>query len=261
MTDKQCAARFQAEVLIEQSPISKASVQEYAEDTDVDLDAVFQAIEIEQAYHASPVVRVHRGIIEPVLDDWTKAPALALCLIFDVLGAAGDPEGTRLFERVVEVALRNHLQHAVYDNSAVSGRGLRARVRDFATLTSLMEGRSPDPDLKDDRVDLIAHTSFDDERSANLYVLMQCAAGKRWTNKKQIELDRWAQYLDWPRTNISRAISTVQFLEPTGKWQTLSTDYGMLMDRVRIHRAYGEGEEALNGELEAWVKKRYREVE
>lgn len=260
MTVKQKAAELQLRVLFQQSSISKSYEEEWLESNEADLDTAFQAVEIEQLYYADPIVTVKQGIIDSAIADWKEVPVLMMCFLFDVLGAANDPEGTRLFERAVKHALKRWIHHEVFDNSAISGKGFRDRVISLSEATSLNQLKVPDSRYKDDRVDLIVHTSFLDKRSANLYVLMQCAAGKRWAEKKQISLDRWAQYLDWPRTSLSAAISTAQFIEESGNWTDLSTDYGMLMDRVRLQRAYSSGESGLNEELIAWVEGKMSEL-
>ena len=254
MEANRLAARVQFDVLWESRFLSKAElIVEYCDEDEDLADSILQLVEHEQSFFEAPILKVDRGLIEPLVDDWTDLPALLMCLHYESEGAAGDALGTRLFERVVAVALASHLGQQIFDNGATSGGGLTRRIIRFAELASLGLGRPPDPRYKDDRVDLIAHTSHLDGRSANLYVLVQCAAGIRWQEKQVVVLDRWAQYLNWPRDNLVPAIATSHFLSPTDRWLDLSSEFGMLMDRVRIHRAYGDGEIGLNAELVVWL--------
>lgn len=116
-----------------------------------------------------------------------------------------------------------------------------------------------DTHLKDDGGGLSTHTSFLDGRAANLYILMQCAAGKHWVDKQQIALDRWAGYLDWPRGSLVAGMATVQFVDPT-RWHDLNLEFGVLVDRVRIHKTREGMGAGTRAAVEGWVEERAGEV-
>ena len=110
---------------------------------------------------------------------------------------------------------------------------------------------------KDDGVDVVGYKLFEDSRGANLYVLLQCAAGTHWTSKKQISLNRWTNYIVWYPENIIQSISTVEYVSQKD-WDKRTSTYGMLIDRIRIFNfLYKETIEAsLRDEVKEWCRQK-----
>lgn len=112
---------------------------------------------------------------------------------------------------------------------------------------------------KDDGVDAVGYKLFEDNRGANLYILLQCAAGTHWTTKKPINLNRWTNYIVWFPDNIIQSISTVEFVNKKD-WEKRSSTYGMLIDRVRIFNfLYKNIELDLQNEVKEWCKLKIEE--
>ena len=81
---------------------------------------------------------------------------------------------------------------------------------------------------------MVGYKLLNDNRCANLYVLLQCAAGKNWKTKKSINLKRWTNYIKWYCDNIILSMSTVDYVKQKD-WDKRASDYGMLIDTLRIY--------------------------
>ena len=151
--------------------------------------------------------------------------------------------------------IKNFIGGDVYTLGFPEGKGLNQYLDEFISYCFEIRGRMANGHYKDDGVDVIGFKLFGDGRSANLYILLQCAAGIHWRTKKEIKLSRWTQYIFWYPECIISSISTVDFVSQKD-WEKQTSSFGMLIDRVRIYNTLYQTnvEESLRNEVLAWAK-------
>jgi hypothetical protein len=164
---------------------------------------------------------------------------------YSYFGAADATSGTKLFEKISALALKNFIDGDVYSLGFPAGKGLNKYLDEFIDFCFEKRGVQADGDYKDDGVDVIGFKLFEDKRSANLYILLQCAAGIHWRTKKKIELNRWTNYILWFPECIVSSIATVDFVSQHD-WEKQNSSFGMLIDRVRIYNTIYQKDVDLN---------------
>jgi hypothetical protein len=218
--------------------ISKSTILSILQDTaDEDtVDSWISELELRNSMLTKPYYEFEGNTITPLLS-WQDCPEYYLCLHFACYGASKDTVGTRLFERISAIALKNFIGGEVYALGFPNEGNLNTHLDEIALKCFETRGMQANSDYKDDGVDVICYKSFNDNKSSNLYVLLQCAAGIHWKTKKTIELDRWSQYIYWTRKNIITSISTAEHVKKS-QWEKSATDFGIIMDRTRINNWY-----------------------
>lgn len=183
---------------------------------------------------------------------WSDVPEYFLCLYFSYAGAYNDHVGTRLFERISGIAMKNFIGGEIFSLGFPSGKNLNQELDELAPLCYEDRGRPAHPDYKDDGVDIICYKNFGDNKSSNLYVLLQCAAGINWKSKNMINMDNWVQYIFWVSKNIVTSLSTTEYVKDR-QWEKSSSRYGLLMDRNRVLNWYNKSIDAsLRKEVQVW---------
>lgn len=183
--------------------------------------------------YKKPIYSISNNKITPNYS-WDEIPEYFLCLYYSFNGANDYSGGTGLFEKISAQALKNFLNGEVLILGFPAGKSFNDYLDDIGNLCCEDRILAAHYSYKDDGVDVVGYKSFEDKRSSNLYVLLQCAAGKHWTAKKAIVMNRWLKYFKWYSDNLIQSISTVDFVE-NDKWEKHSSSFGMLMDRLRIY--------------------------
>ena len=183
--------------------------------------------------YKKPIYTITNGIIKPNYS-WKEIPEYFLCLYYSFNGANDHSGGTGLFEKISAQALKNFLNGEVFILGFPSSKTFNEYLDEIGNLCFEDRILPAHYSYKDDGVDVVGYKSFQDNRSSNLYVLLQCAAGKHWTAKKAIVMNRWLKYFKWYSDNLIQSISTVDFVE-NEKWEKHSSSFGMLIDRLRIY--------------------------
>ncbi|MBS1636833.1 MAG: hypothetical protein JST26_13030 [Bacteroidetes bacterium] len=224
------------------APMSKAKLTSLLEDngaadSDALFDSVIQELEKRQRlYGANPPFTVNGGVISPEID-WNNYPEYLLCLIFSYWGAANANGGTSLFERISDVALKSYLNGETVILGFPNNGNLPQQIDQIAA--KMFEDRAakdPPAQAKDRGVDVIGWIPFGDERRGQIIVLMQCAAGRNWNLKKQIQLSVWSQYINWFYETTVPSMSITEII-PTKKWGKDAVEsYGVVFDRARLYR-------------------------
>ncbi len=219
-----------------------------------EIDSWIREMEFRNSMYTNPYFMVEHNKITP-LKIWSDFPEYYLCVYYSYFGAADASIGTKLFEKISAEALKNFIDGDVYSLGFPAGKGLNAYLDDFIKLCYEQRGVQANPDYKDDGVDVIGFKLFNDSRSANLYVLLQCAAGIHWKTKKKIEINRWTNYIFWYPECVISSISTVDYVSQR-EWVKHNSSFGMLIDRVRIYNTLYklEVEVTLRNETLAWAK-------
>lgn len=227
------------------TPLSKAKLSSLLEDNgydddDVDRDQLFDSIiqELEKRqklYGANPPFSINGGIISPEID-WNNHPEYLLCLIFSYWGAANSNGGTSLFERISDIALKSYLNGETAILGFPNNGNLPQQIDEIASrMFEDRAGKNPPAQAKDRGVDVVGWIPFGDERRGQIIVLMQCAAGRNWNLKKQIQLSVWSQYINWFYETTVPSLSITEIL-PTKKWGNAVECYGIVFDRARLYR-------------------------
>jgi hypothetical protein len=218
-------------------PISKSTILTILSDNDEEtVDSWISELDLRNSMLSSPYYEIVGNVITPLIS-WQDCPEYYLCLHFAHYGASKDFVGTKLFERISAIAIKNYIGGEVFTLGFPNAGNLNTFLDDIALKCFEQRGRAANSDYKDDGVDVICYKNFNDSRSSNLYILLQCAAGVHWKTKKTIELDRWTQYIYWTRKNIITSLSTSEHVKKK-QWEKSSTEYGILMDRTRINNWY-----------------------
>lgn len=179
-------------------------------------------------------------------------PEYFLCLYFSYAGASNDTVGTKLFERISAIAIKNFIGGDVFTFGFPSTKNLNDFLNDVETVTFEKRGVMANNDYKDDGVDVLCYKKFEDNRSSNLYVLLQCAAGVNWKSKKPIHIERWITYILWSSRNVLTSISTTEYVNQR-QWPKSASDYGILLDRTRILNWYSKSiDNVLRAEVISW---------
>jgi len=220
-------------------PLSKSTVLSMLPDPDEDsVDSWFSEL-IERGYELStPYYSLIGNTLSPIYS-WEVVPEYFLCLYFSYNGAANDKIGTKLFERISGIALQNFIGGGISTFGFPSDKNLNEFLDYIAPLCFEKRGIQANADYKDDGVDVLCYKNFGDERSGNMYVLLQCAAGINWAGKKPISLTRWLRYIYWASTNVITSLSTTDYVNKRA-WEKRTDDFGLLIDRCRVINWYSK---------------------
>lgn len=227
-------------LLYSNRPLTKSLIIDISDETEESVDGWFTELAWRSKLYNDPPYKIERNKIIPILK-WKKIPEYLLCVYYSYNGAGDNSGGTKLFEDISAMALKNFINGEVYALGFPSGKGLNTYLDDIAVFCSERRILKADGSYKDDGVDVVGLKSFGDQRAGSLYVLLQCAAGHHWTQKKKIEINRWVKYITWYPENIILSISTVDYVK-SKDWDKHSSSFGMLIDRLRIYNSlYANG--------------------
>lgn len=191
--------------------------------------------------------------------DMREAYEYISCLVLSLFGAPPELRGgPKLFERVSALAMKEYMNGEVFlfgwpviqgGNAAIIERVKQVSVR---IGEKLIEG--PAEKYKDRGVDIIAWKPFAEKRSSQNIVLAQCATGKNWRSKTtELPLASWIQYFHWACNPIKAFF--VPAIIPDDLWHDVSTEAGILFDRIRILNLLSEGiqDPQLRNNLRDWT--------
>lgn len=220
-------------LLKDKRPLSKSKIINLTDVEEHIIDSWFSKLEFRLTLYKKPIYTIVDNRIIPNFS-WEDIPEYFLCLIYSFNGANDYTGGTNLFERISGEALKNFISGEIFTLGFPVKMGFNDNLDFLSKLCYEERGEKAESTYKDDGVDVVGYKSFDDFRGSNIYVLLQCAAGKHWTTKKPIIMNRWDKYLYWYRENIIQSISTVDFVE-NKVWKKHSSTFGMIIDRLRIY--------------------------
>lgn len=230
-------------VVYSNEPLSKSKLCSLLEDNFPDhvlddqlLDSIFQELgEREVLYGSDSPFKVDGNVIIPQVT-WLERPEYFMCLLFSYLGAAKAHKGTRLFEQVSNIALSSYLDGDAVTLGFPNEGDLPSQISQVAEkLSEHRASSNPPPSAKDRGIDVIGWKGCNDKRKGQMIVLMQCAAGRNWRQKKRIMLDVWAQYINWNPYTTVPSISVAELIDKS-KWSEATIEYGVVFDRARIYR-------------------------
>jgi len=190
--------------------------------------------------------------------DWHDIPGYLLCLFFSVYGGSENlSKSAKLFERLTSEIIKKYFDFVVkvfgWPVEADEPKDIATRARNLAEIMNEHFIEPPDPDKKDDTLDVVGWKSFHDRRNSHLVVFMQCAIGKDWESKtRSLRREAWKQYIHWgcePVPGIA-----VPCIVPQKKWKDVARDAGLVLDRIRIYNILSQGKNdiELDKEMRAW---------
>ncbi|MDD2890872.1 MAG: hypothetical protein PHE49_09600 [bacterium] len=183
------------------------------------------------------------------------------CLIFSLQGNPYDPlDSGKLFERITEVAIKNFIDGESLLTGFPSGGISVENIANKLKETPISELPTH---AKDKGVDVVAWKHFGDERSSQIILLIQCAAGDNWKEKlRDISLYAWCQYIHFACCPIKgfsmpRVVSNIPAL-----LNEFSAEAGLILDRPRIYRNTVNAtiDPTLRGDLKIWCDTRIEEM-
>jgi hypothetical protein len=222
-------------------PLSKSQIVSLTDGVDEQIiDSWLSKLEWRVPLYKKTLYKIENNKISPNYS-WEDVPEYFLCLYYAYYGANDYSGGTNLFERISGQALKNYINGEIFTLGFPVTMGFNDNLDEISKFCFESRGTRANSTYKDDGVDVVGYKLFNDNRSSNLYVLLQCAAGKHWTTKKPIIMNRWDKYVLWYRENIIQSISTVDYVE-NDKWDKHASTFGMLIDRLRIYNFLYEKE-------------------
>jgi hypothetical protein len=217
------------------------------------------------ARHSADLFEIHGDIL-------TRSDAVndgrleyETCLFFSLYGASSQGGAEpKLFERMTADAVANYLDGRAFifgwpvlpDTEAE----IAARVRSVAIEMGERFVEGPGARYKDRGVDIIGWKPFEepdetDNRTGQLVMLTQCAAGQDWRDKTgELPMASWTQYIHWASDPI--AGFAVPCVIEDDLWHDIHREVeGVVFDRIRIVNLLGSGVRLveLRDALRTWV--------
>ena len=132
---------------------------------------------------------------------------------------------------------------------------IESRARGLARTMNERFVESPDEDKKDDTLDVAAWRPFQDRRSSQIVILMQCGIGKKPEEKANtLRLRAWEHYIHWGARPVP-GFAVPSIIDPK-RWTDLAHNGELLLDRIRIYNTMctGARNKNLAKELNSWCK-------
>ena len=226
------------------------------------LASIWRALDYRQQLYSRPFFKLEDRTVEPQSESQPPCEYLA-CLLLSLFGVQGDTQlAAKLFERLTCEAIGRYLSGSgvVFgwpsDKDGTENEGESKIKRKIEKVANELKERfceAPPARFNDRGLDVIGWIPFSDERSGQVVVLLQCAAGHNWRDKLSVPIDAWLQYVHWA-CNPLRAFA-VPCVVDERDWHEMSKDKGILFDRVRILNLLsdGIGDQILDNELHSWV--------
>ncbi len=251
-------------VICQNKILSKARIYSLLNDSGDDTDEamvdsiVSELIRRGELYgDASPFI-VEGKCVKPRMK-WKIRPEMAMCLIFSIRGVKkrkGKDDGTKLFERLSSEAARSYLNGEAEVIGFPDKEKLKGQIKNISLKACEETGkRCPSPQDKDKGVDIIAWKPHGDKRPNQIILLLQCAAGINFKQKRSISLLAWNDFINWSVPPIQCIM--IPCIPSNDEWIKIRDNYHLIFDRVRIYRAIYKNtflDKNLRREIFVWCK-------
>jgi hypothetical protein len=196
------------------------------------LGSVWTELTRRDTLYATKTYTLQDHVVEPIVLSENFKLVYRHLLLLSTFGA-DDPTGRsqKLFERITSECLgkRFHAHSLVF---GYNGRGIGEMVQELALATGERFAEEPARRFKDRGLDVVTWNPYPDNRSGNLILMTQCAAGHGWGIKGPIPMRAWEQYIHWSVAPIMGfAIATVV---KVSEWHDQCVYRGIMFDRVRL---------------------------
>lgn len=188
---------------------------------------------------------------------WNDIPEYAMCLIFSLQGVKkikGDDDGTKLFERISRDVIASYLDGEAIVLGFPNNTNLNKQIESFAlkSFETKSVDRKPANTDKDKGVDIIGWKPHKDERSNQIVLLIQAAAGYHWNLKKAVSTAAWRDFIKWSAL-VNIGIIVASTLDEI-KFEKARDDYNLVFDRIRIYISLYQRNLAIDDSLRDLVK-------
>lgn len=251
--------------------ISKTQLSSYVQASigsdpdDAFIDSVWNILrERVVLYGRTPPIQVESRVINNLVN-WQECPEYLACLIYALEGNPNTPsasasEAGKYFERISNEAVKNYLN----GKSIIYGFPTDQGVEEIANdLLKEKFSHLPPSYRKDRNLDIVAWKDWGDDRSSQIILLVQCAAGGNWKTKlKELNLKAWEKYINFSAAPM-KGFSVPVIISDREDLNEISTDAGVFIDRPRLYRqTYGItfSDAALRSTLETWCNSRIAEI-
>lgn len=216
------------------------------------------------------------------VDDWEKLPAYGFCLALSCVDFYAQlPPGWggehvvqgNLFEELALEAFNQTLPGWTIKRIGWSATNDPKSLSDAlpTILSDLNESAGPDLELhvdktvKDLGLDLLAFYSFEDQQASIPVLLVQCASGKNWTNKRHTpDIELWKKVISFNSQPIRAFVMPFAFADVLHFRRDAAPVNGVFIDRYRLLKAFRQNNAnvtaALNLKLDNWVRPRIAEL-
>jgi hypothetical protein len=235
---------IELELALERESISKAWLTSVIESSDGEsnenfLSDIWRILSDRAGRYREPRFSVEKDLITHIESAEPIDPYVA-CLLFSLYSTNKQRNDPKLFERLIAISIAKYLCGESYvfgwpvlDNIPAN---IESRIREVCSKTKEKFAEAPQAKYKDRGVDVISWKPFHENpenRSNQLVVLSQCAVGGNWRSKTgELPLDAWKQYIHWANQPI-RAFAVPAVIHDD-LWHDISTEAGLLFDRIRI---------------------------
>ncbi len=244
----------------EEESISKADLSSHIEGAIGDepsedfIASVWNELEIRQIlYGADAPFTVNGRVIEPRIQ-WRDKPYYMSFLIYSLEGNPNTAEttavdGGKLFEKISREAIENY----------IGGKAIIYGFPAEQTVQSIAQDElkekfvyTPPSYRKDRNLDIFAWKPFDDNRSSQVVMLVQCASGFNWKGKlNELNISAWTKYIHFSATPIKGFAAPIT-VTSAQEIEEHSTDSGVFFDRLRLYRLLNNLPADLHQECTKW---------
>ncbi len=173
--------------------------------------------------------------------DWQKYPEFTLCLYYSTYGVGKTLRGkkrdmgTKLFEDITKNCLESYFQTTGHLFGFPNPLPFKKQLDNFAKAINEKRIEHPNPYDKDRDVDLIIYKQLDEFRDNCILIFVQCAAGKKWDEKKAVAIDSYRRYMSFSMKATISSLAITQVVD-INDWRNACDDYGIIIDRARLFR-------------------------
>jgi hypothetical protein len=222
---------------------------------------IFEILNHRQRLYINSYFKIEGNSVQRIFQGESPVEYI-FCLLLSLYGTERGGTKTKLFERLACCAINKYMKKAyvfgwpydAVDDSDFNSR-IEAATVQMADRLNERYNSSPEPHYKDAGIDVVAWEPFNDKRSGQLVLLVQCAAGHNRWNKVQIPIRRWNQYIHFA-INPGTGFAFPKAMTSVCDWHDKSCDYGLLFDRIRIINLLSDGlyEQALKRDLNGFIR-------
>ena len=182
---------------------------------------------------------------------WSRSVAYSFQLLLTFLrefGLSGNPRVwsklSKQFEILSEIAVQNYLHGLSLNIGAPRIGSIPPGFADCLNHVSRMAREHPvnqrhlaysASTAKDGGADVIAWIPFQDGTPGQAILLVNCAGGKDWKEKKhELDMKFWHKILDWHVPPLQGFSIPFVYQRDEAAWRGFSTHVGIVFDRMRI---------------------------
>lgn len=227
-------------VIVEGKSISKSKLlskilAQHSKNDEASVDSALSELERRaKLYGAHSFYTVNGSVVNlSRVVNWRDHPEYVMCLIYSALGVVKTNDGgTKLFEQLSAAALQTYLGGMFRVLGHPAGMSFKKQLVSLASECFEEIGSPPRSHDKDRGVDVVGWKPLPDDRNSQIFVLLQCAAGKHAAIKKPIRQDHWRHLILWGNRTIPGMSLPKTVAE--GDWVKMTDEFDLILDRPRL---------------------------